>query len=78
MANLLKFLQILSPKIIVPQAVATEIQAYGIKFFDRALSPDMILHPARSSINVAIFDEIGIKNQQNITANLDKLNMTQT
>ncbi|GGA36778.1 DUF3368 domain-containing protein [Okeania sp. KiyG1] len=28
-ANLLDFLQILSPKIIVPQAVATEIQAYG-------------------------------------------------
>ncbi|NER06476.1 MAG: DUF3368 domain-containing protein [Okeania sp. SIO3C4] len=28
-ANLLNFLQILSPKIIVPQAVATEIQAYG-------------------------------------------------
>ena len=28
-ANLLYFLQILSQKIIVPQAVATEIQAYG-------------------------------------------------
>ncbi|WP_293149348.1 hypothetical protein [Okeania sp. SIO2C9] len=28
-ANLLNFLQILSPKIIVPQAVATEIKAYG-------------------------------------------------
>ena len=28
-ANLLDFLQMLSPFIIVPQAVATEIQAYG-------------------------------------------------
>lgn len=28
-ANLLNLLQIVSPQIIVPQAVATEIQAYG-------------------------------------------------
>ncbi len=28
-ANLLNLLQIVSPQIIVPEAVATEIQAYG-------------------------------------------------